>query len=191
MEGIQSFLSSPYFPNPTPRIALVHDEILTASYMYECCTGNHFLRPPDKSMSFCNRSHRCCNRWGRRKKTNEGGHGGGLGGRQGGKHDIFWWFFFVFLGEFFWISWWNFLKSSRPDGPKADPGPGSGVRGSWVRGRWVRGPVGSGSGGFGSGGFRVRWVQGPVGRGCSVGPGVRAGGLEVGAQRAPRLLVRT
>ena len=52
MEGIQSFLSSPYFPNPTPRIALVRDEILTASYMYECCTGNHFLRPPDKSMSF-------------------------------------------------------------------------------------------------------------------------------------------
>ena len=34
--------------------------------MYECCTGNHFLRPPDKSMCFGNRSLQCFNRWGRR-----------------------------------------------------------------------------------------------------------------------------
>ena len=47
---------------------------------------------------------------------------------------------------------------------------------SVVRGR------GSGVGGPGS------WVGGP-GSGGPVGPGVRAAGLEVGAQRAPRLLV--
>ena len=33
--------------------------------MYECYFGNHFLRPPDKSVCFGNRSHRCFNRWGR------------------------------------------------------------------------------------------------------------------------------
>ena len=165
MEGIQSFLSSPYFPNPTPRIALVRDEILTASYMYECCTGNHFLRPPDKSMSFCNRSHRCCNRWGRRKKTNEGGHGGGLGGRQGGKHDIFWWFFLYFLVNFF-VKFFGVTQLDRPKGVKdkvkqtwwAQSRSGSGV--GWVCGSGVRGP--GGSGGPGSGGRpRSRGPTGP------------------------------
>ena len=89
-------------------------------------------------------------------------------------YDIFWWndlYFwlnvFVFLGDFFWISWWFFFKShglsarrvwkmmsSRPDGPKAGPGPGSGL-------------------------------------GVRAGPGLWAGGLEVGAQRAPRHLVKS
>ena len=50
-----------------------------------------------------------------------------------------------------------------------------------VRGRGSRvGGPGSGVGGPGSGG---------PGSGGPVGPGVRAAGLEVGAQRAPRLLV--
>ena len=59
-------------------------------------------------------------------------------------------------------------------GPSGVGGPGPGLvvrgQGSGVRGSWV-----DGSGVQGSGG--------------SVGPGVRVAGLEVGAHRAPRLLV--
>ena len=73
-------------------------------------------------------------------------------------------------------------ESCRPDGPK------SGVQG-WGRGSGVGDP---GSGSVVRGPVHwtyavVRWVWGLVG---TVGPGVWAGGLEVGAQQAPRLLVR-
>ena len=37
--------------------SLIRKEILTG-----CTAGNHFLRPPDNSMCFGNRSHRCFNR---------------------------------------------------------------------------------------------------------------------------------
>ena len=70
-------------------------------------------------------------------------------------------------------------KSSRPDGPKAGPGPRSG--GSAGPGSVVRGPGSV---------VRVRiQVSGDGGPGVGAGPEVWAGGLEVWARRALRLLV--
>ena len=82
---------------------------------------------------------------------------------------ISWWIFFGFCGEIFWS----------PKGVKDEvkqtrwAQSRSGIRGQWSRIGGPVGPVSSGSGGSV----------------CLVGSGVRAMGLEVGAQRAPRFLV--
>ena len=97
--------------------------------------------------------------------------------------------FLYFLVCFFRVAWLECpkavkVKSSRLEWPKAGSGPGSGGSGgssvgSPGRGSWFGG-LGSGVGEYaGSGG---------LGSGGSVGPGVRTSSLEVGAQRAPRLL---
>ena len=161
MEGIQSFLSSPYFPNPTPRIALVRDEILTASYMYECCTGNHFLRPPTNLWVFATAPTVVVTAGAAAKKQMKVDMEVDL---VVGKVANM-----TFFGDFFCISWWIFLdflvkffevKQTR----WAQSRSGTGVGGPGVLGP---GSVGPGSGGFGVRWIRVRWVQGPMGSGSS------------------------
>ena len=158
MEGIQSFLSSPYFPNPTPRIALVRDEILTASYMYECCTGNHFLRPPTNLWVFATAPTVVVTAGAAAKKQMKVDMEVDL---VVGKVANM-----TFFGDFFCISWWIFLDFLVKffEVKQTRSGTGTGVGGPGVLGP---GSVGPGSGGFGVRWIRVRWVQGPMGSGSS------------------------